>query len=150
MSDEKETLTKEVEHPMEEFLDIEPGTTVVEYQETVPTELVVHTDYDNKDNEIEDQFQEVYDKAMDAFDTQSDITDQVEGKFAARNAEVAAQFLNTALSAAKEKSGMKAHKDKLDVSKIRAGAPGTVNQNLIVDRNDVLKALLNDKDKEEE
>lgn len=150
MSDEKETLTKEVEHPLEDFLDIEPGTTVVEYKETVPAELVVHSDYDPKDVEIEDQFQEVYEKAMDAFDDQSDITDQVEGKFAARNAEVAAQFLNTALNAAKEKSGMKSHKDKLDVSKIRAGAPGTVNQSLIVaDRNDILKALMGETEEDE-
>ena len=146
---DKITKTKTVEHPLEGFLDIEPGTTVVEYQESAPTELVLHTEYDDKDNEIEDQFQEVYDKAMDAFDAQSDITDQVEGKYAARNAEVAAQFLNTALNAAKEKSSMKAHKDKLDVAKVRAGAPGTVNQNLIMDRNDVLRALLgNNKDDE--
>jgi len=148
MSDEKITKTKEVEHPLEGVLDITPGTTVVEYQESAPTDLVVHTDYDNKDAEIEDQFQEVYDKAMDAFDVQSDITDQVEGKFAARNAEVAVQFLNAALNAAKEKSGMKAHKDKLDVAKTRAGTPGTVNQNLIIDRNDLLRTLLDQKDEE--
>ena len=141
MSEEKEIKTKTVEHPLEEVMGIERGTTLVEYEETLPTELVEHQEYDDKDAEIEEQFQEVYDKAMDAFDAQSDITDQVEGKYAARNAEVAAQFLNTALNAAKEKSGQKQHKDKLEVSKQNAGKPGTVQNNLIMDHNEMMRLL---------
>ena len=78
---------------------------------------------------------------MEAFDSQSDITAMVEGKYAARNAEVAAVYLNTALNAAKEKSGQKEHKDKLSVAKQNAGKPGTVNNNLIMDRNDLIKML---------
>ena len=70
-----------------------------------------------------------------------DITAMVEGKYAARNAEVAAVYLNTALNAAKEKSGQKEHKDKLSVAKQNAGKPGTVNNNLIMDRNDLIKML---------
>ncbi len=132
---------KEIEHPLEEVFDIEPGTTLVEYEEHVPTVLVEDQKYDDKDSEIEEQIQEVYDKAMDAFDAQQEITEQVEGKYAARNAEVAAVFLNTALNAAKEKLTQKAHKDKLDVSKQNAGTPGTVNNNLIMDRNEAMKLL---------
>ena len=144
MSDEKITKERTIEHPLEEFMGIEKGTTIVEYEESLPTELVAHEQYDDKDNEIEDQFQAVYDKAMEAFDAQSDITDQVEGKFAARNAEVAAQFLNTALNAAKEKGGQKQHKDKLDVAKKNVGKPNTVNNNVIMDHSEMMR-LIRDK-----
>lgn len=140
MSD-KITKEKNVEHPLEGVFDIEPGTTIVEYRESLPTELVAHQEYDEKDQEIESQFQEVYDRAMNAFEVQTDIIDVVEGKFVARNAEVAVQFLNAALAAAKEKSALKQHKDKIDVAKTSAGTPNTVNQNLIVDRNEILKLL---------
>ena len=151
MSDEreKETKTKEIIHPMEDVFDIEPGTTLVEYEESLPTVLVVHEEYDNKDVEIEDQFQEVYQKAMDAFEEQSTEAELVDGKYKARNAEVAAQYLNTALHAVKEKSNVKQHKDKQVVAKEKAKTPGTVNQNLFVDRNDLLKALQAKDDKDE-
>ena len=138
---------KEVTHPLEAAFNIEEGTTIIEYDEGTKTELVEHKEYDTKDVEIEEQFQEVYDKAMDAFEAQSDITEQVEGKYAARNAEVAAVYLNTALNAAKEKGGMKTHKDKLAVATRNVGKPETVNNNLIMDRNDLLK-MLNGESKE--
>lgn len=134
--------TKEVSHPLEAAFNIEEGTTIVEFEEVEKTELVKHEEYDEKDVEIEDQFQEVYDKAMDAFEAQSDITEQVEGKYAARNAEVAAVFLNTALHAAKEKGGQKTGKDKLAIAKTTAKTPGDVtNNNIIMDRNDLLRML---------
>ncbi len=148
MSNEKIQKTKTIEHPMEQILDIEPGTTLVHYEESLPVPLIEHEEYDEKDNEIEQQFQEVYEKAMDAFDAQSDITDTVEGKYAARNAEVSVQFLNTALAAAKEKSGLKQHKDKLEVSKAEAGKPKAVNNNLILDRNELLRLIQSTKEKE--
>lgn len=138
---EKIIKEKTIEHPMEQVFGIETGSTIVEYTESLPTELSDHNQYDEKDNEIEKQYQEVYDKAMDAFDAQSDIVDTVEGKFAARNAEVAVQFLNAALSAVKEKGGLKQHKDKLDVVKQTKGGPTTVNNNLIMDRNDMIRLI---------
>ena len=141
MSDEKVIKERTIEHPMEEVLGIETGSTIVEYQESLPTELTDHEEYDEKDAEIEGQFQEVYDKAMDAFDAQSDIVDTVEGKYAARNAEVAVQFLNAALNAAKEKGGLKQHKDKLDVAKQNAGKPNHLHQNVIMDRNEMIRLI---------
>jgi hypothetical protein len=141
---EKITKTKQTSHPCESLFNIEEGTTIVEYKESLPTELVDHQQYDGKDDEIEGQFQEVYDKAMDAFDTQSDIVDTVEGKYAARNAEVAVQFLNAALNAAKEKGGLKQHKDKLETAKKSGDGPKTVNNNIIIDRNELLRNIIND------
>ena len=104
MSDE---ILKQIDHPLEEVLDLEPGTTLVPALPERSTELVVTDEYDNKDNEIEQQFQEIYDAAMDAYETQALDAEKVEPKYRARNQEVAVQYLNAALNAAKEKAGMK-------------------------------------------
>lgn len=137
-TEEKE---KEIFHPMEEVLEIEPGTTIATVVER-STDLIVSDQMDEKDQEIDEQMQEIYDAAMSAFDKQSTDSEIIEPKYRARNQEVAVQFLNTALNAAKEKSTMKQHKDKLAVEKKAAG-PKTLNQNLIVaDRNEVLKHIM--------
>lgn len=134
------STTKElVEHPLEEVFDIEAGSTMVEYEEKMPTIIEKLPEYDSKDSEIEDQFQEIYDTAMDAYDAQMDGIDGVEGRYKARNGEIAAQFLNTALHAAKEKANLKEHKDKV---KAVTGENKTVNHNnLFLDRNSLLKML---------
>jgi len=142
MARETELIEIAIEHPMEDVLGIEPGTTLVDTQKST-TELVVVEEYDEKDDEIEGQFQEVYDAAMDAYEgsTDGDIQD-IEPKYRARNMEVAVQYLNTALNAAKMKSDVKMHKDKLGAStKNKPGGAKTVNNNLIVDRNDLLRAM---------
>lgn len=136
----------QTDHPMEEVFDLEPNTTIVQREER-ETEMVASEEYDPKDVEIEEQFQEVYDAAMGAFESQCDEAEVVEGKYKARNAEVAVQFLNAALAAAKEKSGLKQHKDKQGIAqgKLRGGPGNTINNNLVVaDRNDLLKRLLGD------
>lgn len=126
------------EHPMEEILDIEPGTTITTRTERT-TDMVEAEQYDNKDSEIEEQFQEVYDAAMSAFESQCDEAEVVEGKYKARNAEVAVQFLNAALSAAKEKGSLKQHKDKLSTAVAKSTGDTTNNNILVADRNELLK-----------
>jgi len=105
-----------MEHPLEEAFDIEPGTTLTTKTER-STELAVTEQYDEKDREIEDQFQEIYDAAMAAFEDQCAEAEVVEGKYKARNMEVATQLLNSALHAAKEKASQKKEKDKNDIAK---------------------------------
>ena len=142
MATKKEVIEVAIEHPMEEVLDIMPGTTMVEHVQR-STDLVEHRPYDDKDTEIEEQYQEIFDAAMDQFDTQSGEAELVEGKYKARNAEVAAQYLNTALTAVKGKADVKMHKDKISVDEAKAGTPKTLNQNVIVaDRNDILKTFM--------
>lgn len=129
-----------IDHPLDEIFDIEKGQT------TVPvihreTELSAVETYDEKDIEIENQFQEVYDSAMDAFDAS---TRGVPGDAKSQGiiGEVSVQYLNTALAAAKEKANLKIHKDKMINDKKKIG-PKTLNQNVIVaDRNDILKKIL--------
>lgn len=133
-----------MEHPLEEVFDIEEGTTMTEYTEAVPMEALKPQTYDEKDGEIEDQLQEIYESAMGQFETQSEESRNVEGKYKARNGEVAIQALNTALHAVRTKAEVKAGKDKL-VVKQQGSGPKTLNQNLVVaDRNELLKILGDD------
>lgn len=142
--------TRTIEHPLEEVFNIDPGTTVVEQHEFEPTELVSIPSYDDKDNEIESQFEEIYTLALGQATIISDETERVEGKYKARVGEVAATMLTVALNAAREKAALKAHKDKMSSASASGGSsgPSTVNNNLIVaDRNELLRAIL-DKNKQ--
>lgn len=130
-----------VEHPLENVFEIEEGTTLMP---TVvrTTEIVAAETYDDKDHEIEGQFQEVYDAAMGAFESQFQETELIEGKYKARSGEVAVQFLNAALAAAQSKSQLKQHKDKITIDINGKTAPKTVNNNLIVgSQTEILERL---------
>lgn len=135
-------FTKVVDHPLEEVFDIESGTTVVEYNEVTPMELLQPPQYDAKDMEIEGQLEEVYATAMTQVTAIADEMDRVEGRHKARMGEVTATMLNVALSAVREKNVMKMHKDKNMTAAAAAGTPHTLNQNLIVaNREEILRAL---------
>lgn len=142
------TTEQHIEHPLETLLDIEAGTTLIEYKEVVPMETVKPQNYDAKDNEIEGQLEEIYSVAMTQVSNISDEMDRVEGRHKARIGEVSATMLNVALSAVREKAAMKFHKDKLTPSAgMTVNAGGTVtNNNLIVaDRNEIMRMMLSQK-----
>jgi hypothetical protein len=126
-----------IEHPMENIFDIEPGTTIITREEFQTTEIIAPDDYDTKDTEIDNQLQAVYDAAMTAFADQAGLLLTNDPKFSARNMEVANAFLSTALAAVSAKSSSKQHKDKMR----KVDGPKTVNNNLIMDRNVLLKMI---------
>jgi len=144
MSTETKEIEVAIEHPLEEIFDVEAGTTLMPRTEKT-TELVASEEYDNKDKEIENQFQEVYDAALSAFEDQVAEAEVIEGKYKARNMEVGVQLLNTALAAAKEKSGLKQHKDKTAIAKGKLGVKTTNNTLIIADRNDILRTMMGNK-----
>ena len=132
-----------VNHPMEDVLDIESGSTqrpIAQYEKKDP---IVTQDYDTADEDINGNFQEIFDTAMDAYEQQALDIDAIEPKYRARNQEVAVQYLNTALSAAKEKANLKMHKDKMKTKRETAGPKSVTQQGIIVaDRNELLKQLM--------
>lgn len=135
------TKYKATDHPLENLFDIEPSTTMTQYKEIVPAEVVELPSYDAKDNEIENKLEDVYTIAMSNVATISDEMERVEGKYKARIGEVTAAMLNVALTAVREKAALKMHKDKLPTA-VATNHPGshTVNNNLIVaDRNEFLR-----------
>lgn len=136
-----ETKEKTVEHPMESILDLDTGTTIVEYKEIVPVPIVQPPTYDDKDMEIEGKLEEIYNVAMGNVGAIADEMDRVEGKYKARIGEVTATMLNVALGAVREKAQLKMHKDKTPVP--AAGGSHTVNNNLVVaDRNEIIRMLI--------
>lgn len=141
MSD-KNKVTKNIDHPLEEFFDIEKGSTEVEVYER-EGELVDPHAYDEKDREIDAQFQEIYDSAMDGYDTLAEELHKVEGKYKARIGEVSVQHLNAALNAASHKAKLKEHKDKLESKADGAGASRVTNNNTLVidDRSTLVSEL---------
>lgn len=137
----KKKVVKVIGHPLEGFFDIEPQSTEIEVFDRGGGELVKDAAYDPKDTEIEEQFQEVYDSAMDGYDELSEEVHRVEGKYKARMGEVSVQHLNAALGAATQKAKLKEHKDKLESKETGVGSR-VVNNNLIVDdRSRLLEEL---------
>lgn len=141
--DRRRTITTEVTtDTLEDVFDLVPGTTTkdVVVVETQPIHRPV--EYDEKDAEVDEQFQEVYDKAMSAFEYQMERADStdVDPKYVARMHEVAANYLNTALAAAKEKSNIKSNKDKINAV-MKKAASVTQNNTVIMTHADAIKAL---------
>lgn len=144
-----DTITKEkfVSHPLEEALDLEECTTVQEYKELAPVETVQPLNYDEKDLEINDKLNEIYNTAMGNVATIADEMDRVEGKYKARVGEVTATMLNVALGAVREQHMIKQHKDKLTPtqSTVTGGNTTVNNLNILADRNEILQLLIKQK-----
>lgn len=133
------------EHPMEGIFDLEPGSTMVNRLAAItpdPEEEVEPTigEYDDKDKEIDGQFQQVFQAAYMTFEAQRMSTEGMNPQFQARALEVAAQFLTTALAAASEKAKLKQAKDKIVKP---SGSVNNTTNNLIMDRDSMLKMLMN-------
>lgn len=143
MSEKNKTI-KNIEHPLEEVFDIESGSTEVEVYER-ETEVVDVHQYDEKDKEIDSQYQEIYDSAMDGYDTLAEELHSVEGKYKARVGEVSVQHLNAALNAASHKAKLKEHKDKLETKKTSGPSHVTTNNTLVVDDRSALMRELRSK-----
>ena len=146
----EEIVEKQINHPLETTFDIEQGSTMlpaVEVEQPVADCVI----YDDKDAEIDKQLQELYNKALSAYETQMLNAEMIEPKYKARAQEVAVQMLNTALATIKEKRELKQHKDKHLVAEKKASSGGVTNNNLIVtDRNDLLKLIKGSSDPESE
>jgi len=130
-----EVITEPTEHSFEKVLGVPSGTTemtqIVVKSKTDPHEL-----YDKKDDEIEEDFLNIYDKALEMFERLMIEIDDVDQSKRSRLAEVANQTLNTALTAAKERRGLKEHIDVLSqkeraISK-KASSGKITNNNLFV------------------
>ncbi len=94
---------------------------------------------DEEDIEIDGKIDEVYDAAINAFNTQTAYLEVIEPRYAARNAEVAANYLNIALNAAATRAKVKG-----DRRKNAAFVPFSNNKTsgtVVASREDLLKML---------
>lgn len=134
---------KTMGHPLDSVFDVEKNATISNIQGR-DIELFDENEDRNKDTEIDGQLDEVYDIALQAFNTQNELTQTIDPRYSARNAEVGAQYLRIALDAAAQKSNKLINNKKLRGSKGQSDIEnnGTINNNIIVaDRNQILQML---------
>lgn len=142
MIDDDEKDSKPVKrgaHALEEFLNITPLE--VEKLQYKGKPLKRHEDYDPKDQELEEQIEEIFKKAMSGYINLEAILDGVEPKYRARLAEVALAYLNTSLNAVNSKAKQKETKDKIlaKVQSASKGAKSTTNYVFTGDRNEAVR-----------
>lgn len=139
MKVKQKQITAPVKHPMEDYLNLPDDSTIDTYTER-ETELSKASEYDEKDNEIEETYQEVYDKAITGFETLTSEMEVSDPKFLARLGEVSVTYLKTALDAASHKARLKEHKDKLS-TKSTSPKNVTNNQTIMISREELLQTL---------
>jgi len=146
-------MRSQLQHPLESALnmgeldmDIEKEYVMTEApsQQAVLAPAEAPPDVKDEDDKIiEKRIDEVYDAAMGAFQNQTAFIEVIDPKFAARNAEVAANYLNIALNAAAARSKVKVDRKRANQTFIPYGQPGgkTTNNIVIADRNQILKMM---------
>lgn len=130
-----EKVVETTEHSFENVLGIPSGTTEI-VKTHVTSETEDHDDYDSKDREIERDFLDVHDKAMELFVELAEEIEDAEPSKRSRLAEVAGQILNTALSASERRRVLKQHIDTLKQKdralSTKAGNKGKTSNNFFI------------------
>lgn len=145
--------TLPIKHPLESVFNMGDDAMEIddryEMAEVPKNALVEQPDgppVDHKDEDdvlVEKRIDEVYDAAMDAFSTQQGYLEVIEPRYAARNAEVAANYLNIALAAANSRAKVKTDRKRANQSFVpyaNGGGKSTTNI-VIADRNEILKMV---------
>jgi hypothetical protein len=145
MIDIKKT-EKQISHPLEEALNIEPNSTTIEQVEVV-ADLVPDQEYDEKEKEIENDYQTVINAALETYVKLQDEMEGTDKRYIARIGEVSALMLNTALSGINGKAKIKELKNKLKAKSLEG--PRTVNNILQIDRNELVRKLKGETKKDE-
>lgn len=151
MSDSnKKVETEKKAHALEKWLDIEEGSTEIErVRYTFPSKKSER--YDPKDREIEEEAHKIFEEAITGYHTLEGLMDDIEPKYRARMAEVALAYLKTALDASDSKIKQKDSIEKLKIQRERVDKESTGQGAKIFgigDRNDILKALRDATDRE--
>jgi len=144
-------------NPLDELFQTAPTTSVVEYDQVTEGELAEmqapgQTPADTKDAEdvaIDSKIDAVYDAAMDAFNTQTQYTEIVEPRYAARNAEVAANYLNIALNAAATRARVKGDRKRNSAFVPYAGGQAKASNVVVASREDIMRMISVDADVKE-
>lgn len=133
-------------NPLDElFQTASTATDVTVYEQVTEGELAQlqadasAPDTDPEDAEIDKKIDTVYDAALDTFQQQMQYAEIVEPRYAARNAEVAANYLNIALNAAATRARVKTDRKRANTFVPYAGKKET---NVVVaSREDIMKMI---------
>lgn len=94
---------------------------------------------DEDDIATDEKIDKVYDAAIDTFQRQMDYADIIEPRYAARNAEVAASYLNIALNAAATKARVKNDRKRSQQFVPYNNRPAGAN--VVASREEILRML---------
>lgn len=140
-------LTKKITNPLDDLfntlpMDMEEDGDFIPTSEGTLASLngdEAPPEKDEEDIEIDSKIDVVYTAAIDAFNTQTAYMEVIEPRYAARNAEVAANYLSIALSAASVRAKVKG-----DRKKSAQFVPFTNNKSngaVVASREDIMKML---------
>lgn len=131
------------ENPLDNLFEIDDSLDRDESDYEVATVQHAPTDPVEKDEEDVDtdkKIDAVYDAALEAYQNQTAMVELLEPRYAARNAEVAATYLNIALQAATSKARVK--NDRKRVGQFIPGASNKITNNTIVaSREEILRMI---------
>jgi len=148
---------KPIKHPLDDVFNVDSNEVDIEkdYAMTNVTTQAIPVDapVDTKDQDdvlVEQRIDEVYDAAMTAFTNQTAYTEIIEPRYAARNAEVAANYLNIALAAANSRAKVKVDRKRANQAFVPYAPGGKTTNNIIVaNREEILKMITIDDQKKE-
>lgn len=131
------------ENPLDNLFEIDDSLDRDESDYEVATVKNTSTEPVEKDEEDVDtdkKIDAVYDAALEAYQNQTAMVELLEPRYAARNAEVAATYLNIALQAATSKARVK--NDRKRVGQFIPGASNKITNNTIVaSREEILRMI---------
>jgi hypothetical protein len=121
----------------------DPTTGEIIDRPAVVTDVQLEKEERLEDLKISGQLDTIYDVAIEGFEQQSRMAQEVDPKFAARNMEVALQSLAIALNTVNTRVNAKTNRMKLQLAKNEG--PRQVQNNLVMtlDRNTLLDQILN-------
>lgn len=133
-------------NPLDELFNTERQVEneVVEYDEVTEGDLVpaeAPPEKDEEDVEIDKKIDGVYDAAIEAFNTQTAYTQIIEPRYAARNAEVAANYLNIALNAATARGRLKTDRKRATAFIPHGNGSKTSTNVVVASREDILRMM---------
>lgn len=132
-------------NPLDELFETAQETPVVEYDQVTQGELAAlqsenaSPDADADDTEIDKKIDQVYDAAYDTFQNQMAYTEIVEPRYAARNAEVAANYLSIALNAAAARARVKSDRKRNSTFVPYGAKPGSGA--IVASREDIMRMM---------
>ncbi len=137
--------TKKLTNPLDELFETAaPTGELTEFKEVTEGELAAlqepqPVEKDEEDVEIDRKIDEVYTSAIETFQQQMQYAEIVEPRYAARNAEVAANYLNIALSAANSRAKVKSDRKRTQTFVPYAGR--NANGSVVASLDDIMKMI---------
>lgn len=141
---ETKTVTRQSENSIENVLGVPSGTTEIEETKVnlIPVE---YEEYDDKDRELEEDYVDIQERALELYETVLDKLDDASPDKIARLVEVATAVLNTSLTAVEKRRIQKEVKDKILEKQRSSKNPkrgGNTTNNIVVGTHSDLISLI--------